>query len=507
MSSPRQSQHIAVVGAGPGGLTAAMILAHRGFRVSVFEAQPHVGGRNACIREGGFTFDVGPTFLMLKAVLDEVFLESGTRTDQVLDARELDPMYRLQFAGKAMDVSSDHERMKAEIGRCFPGREAAYDQFIAREKLRFERLFPCLQKSYHRLRTLFSPPLLKALPHLALGRSLFSVMHDTFGDNDLALSFTFQSKYLGMSPWQCPGLFAMIPYIEHGFGIFHPIGGLSRISDAMAEVARAQGAELHLETPVKRILVKDRAAVGVQLASGDTIACDDVIINADFGIAMQTLFEPGVLRRYTPAKLRRMKLSCSTFMLYLGLDCTLDLPHHTIFFAEDYRGNVDRIFAGEDVGEDLSFYLRNASITDPTLAPEGKSALYVLVPVPNLRGAVDWTTAIDSYRERTLKAIERRAGLGDIRKHIEFERIIAPPEWQNDYHVFDGATFNLAHNLGQMIYRRPHNKFEEIDHCYLVGGGTHPGSGLPTIYESGRISANLISRHYGARFLTRNLEV
>jgi phytoene desaturase len=493
MASSTRDKHVIVVGAGPGGLTAAMILARRGYRVTVCEAAQRVGGRNGAIQAGPYVFDIGPTFLMLKQVLDEAFADAGAATDDLLEMKRLEPMYRLQFADKALEATTDREGMKAEIERCFPGRGAKYDDFMRSEQRRFEHLYPCLERPYHKLSTLFSGQLVAALPYLALGRSLFDVMHGIFGDDDLALSFTFQSKYLGMSPWDCPGLFSIIPYIEHSTGVYHPIGGLSRISEAMAEVARGHGAEIRLGAAVERILVEDRTATGVRLESGEEIHGDDVVINADFGYAATRLFEPGVLRKYTPQRLSRMALSCSTFMLYLGLDKLYDMPHHTIVFARDYRANVEAIFNGKPLSTDFSFYVRNADVTDPTLSPQGHSALYVLVPAPNLRGEMDWEEVRESFRELTLDAIEQRTGMSDLRRHIVEERVISPIDWRDRSNVYEGATFNLAHNLTQMIYLRPRNKFEEVEHCYLTGGGTHPGSGLPTIYQSGRIAAELIA--------------
>jgi phytoene desaturase len=273
----------------------------------------------------------------------------------------------------------------------------------------------------------------------------------------------------------------------------------------MADVAKNNGADIHTNCPVKQIVTDNGVVRGVLLGSGDRIEADDVVINADFGYAMENLFEPGVLRKYTPQKLARMKISCSTFMLYLGVDYEVDLPHHTIFFADDYKKNVRDIFAGR-LTRDISFYIRNAGLTDTTLAPPGHSALYVLVPVPNTRSDIDWECEKDSFRETVLERMESRGGLKELRQHIRSEHIITPKDWEHEHNVYAGATFNLAHNVGQMIYFRPHNKFEELDHCYLAGGGTHPGSGLPTIYESGRIAANLISRAYKVPFVSGNLE-
>lgn len=492
MSQDASSKHVVVVGAGPGGLSAAMILARRGYKVTVCEAQDRVGGRNAAIRLGPYTFDTGPTFLMLKETLAETFADAGADMDRELTLSRLDPMYRLLFKDRTLDASDDPVTMAREIKRVFPGHEDQYAKMMRREGERFNRLYPCLKKSYHRLSTLLHPDLIRAIPHLAAGRSLYDVMLGHFGDEALALSFTFQSKYLGMSPWECPGLFSIIPYIEHAFGIWHVRGGLSRISDAMVAVAGRHGAVIRLSAPVASVMVSNGRATGVRLADGEVIEADDVVVNADFGHAATHLFEPGVLRKYTPRKLAKMRFSCSTFMLYLGLDKVVSTPHHLIAFAEDYRTHVGSIFRQPRLVKDLSFYIRNADPNDATLAPAGNSALYVLVPVPNTRAGIDWSRERDAFRETVLDSIAQRTDLGNLRPHIRAEKVITPDDWERDYRVHDGATFNLAHNVGQMLCFRPHNKFEEVDRVYLTGGGTHPGSGLPTIYESGRIAANLI---------------
>lgn len=491
--TPRKTKRVLIVGAGPGGLTAAMILGKRGYEVEVFEKQPQVGGRNGRVSLGPFHFDLGPTFLMLKEVLDRVFAEAGADSASLLQFQRLEPMYRLQFADRRLEPTTDAAAMKEEIARVFPGLESTYDAFMAREGARFARLYPCLERPYHTLGSLLSLHLLKALPHLAPGRSLYDLLSGYFRDPKLSLSFTFQAKYLGMSPWDCPGLFAIIPYIEHHFGIYHVMGGLNRISAKMAEVAAGHGVQVHLNTPVRRLLLEGRRVCGVVLDDGREVRGDEVIINADFARAMETLVPPGTLRKYSPERLRKKRFSCSTFMLYLGVDKIYPVPHHTIVFAHDYRKNVEAIFNGDGFPEDFSFYVHNPSVTDPSLAPAGQSAVYVLVPSPNLRGGPDWQREASGIRERVLEALESRGGMPDLRRHIVAEKMVTPQNWQDDYDVYAGATFNLAHNFGQMLYLRPRNKFEELDHCYLTGGGTHPGSGLPTIYQSGLIAANLIT--------------
>lgn len=490
-------KRIAVIGAGPGGLATAMLLAQRGFDVQVFEKQKVIGGRNAEVALGEYRFDLGPTFLMMKFLLDELFAETGCRSSDYLQFKQLDPMYRLQFAEKSMVAYSEPAAMRAEIERVFPGEGASLDRFLARESVRFEKLYPCLQKPYSSPLSLFSPTLLAALPHIAPGRSLHNVLASYFRSEELRLAFTFQSKYLGMSPWDCPGLFTMIPYTEHAHGVYHVQGGLCRISDAMATVAREGGAKIHTDTPVKRVLTRGRKAVGVQLADGERLEFDDVVINADFGHAAATLFDEGQLRRYTPESLKKRKWSCSTFMMYLGLDRAYpEAEHHMIVFARDYKRNLEDITRRRITSDDVSMYVRNSVVNDATTAPEGHSALYILVPVPNNLSGIDWTEAKHQYRARVMKMLRERTVYGNVEPHIRKELVVTPEDWERRQSVFLGATFNMGHNWTQMLFMRPHNKFEEFDHCYLVGGGTHPGSGLPTIFESARISSNLICEQY-----------
>jgi len=491
-----KKKNVVIVGAGPGGLATAMLLAQRGFRVQVFEKQDVIGGRNAEVKLGEYRFDLGPTFLMMKFLLDELFAEGGRNSSDYLQFRKLDPMYALNFPDKTMLARSHPEAMKAEIERNFPGEAANFDRFLKRESQRFKKLYPCLQKPYGTLASMISPTLLAAVPHIAAGRSLYSVLGDYFHSDELRLAFTFQSKYLGMSPWDCPGLFTMIPYTEHAHGVYHVMGGLSRISDAFAQVSREEGAEIQTSAPVARVLLDGRRAIGVELASGEKVHCDDVIINADFGHAMATLFDEKSLGRYKPSAMRKRRFSCSTFMMYLGLDRTYDAEHHTIVFARNYKRNIEAITQGRPGFEDMSLYIRNSMKTDPYGAPPGHTALYILVPVANNTAGIDWKEHKEEVRDYIFRTLRERTVYGDVTPHLQEEMIVTPEDWERKYSVFLGATFNMSHSWNQMLYLRPHNEFEMFSNCYLVGGGTHPGSGLPTIFESARISANLICQKY-----------
>jgi len=498
---------VMIIGAGPGGLTAGMLLARRGFDVSIYEKEPMVGGRNAFLELDGFKHDIGPTFLMMKFVLDEVFEEAGKKVDEYLEFTRLDPMYRLQFRDVTVEPSPDPDKMRRTIDRLFPGESAGYDAFMRGEGRRFDLMLPCLQKEYSGLSTFLHPDFLKALPRLSLGRSMYGQLGKYFRNERLKISFTFQSKYLGMSPWECPAAFTIIPYIEHAWGVYHTKGGLSAISQAMARAAAENGAKILTGMKAERVILNGKKAVGAEFADGRKEYADEVVLNADFGYAMSKLMPPGSVVKWSRENLMRRQFSCSTFMLYLNLDKVYDLPHHTILFSEDYKSFIERVTHGPGLPDDLSIYVRNASVTDPTLAPKGASGLYVLVPVRNNMSGVDWEKEKGPFRDKVLRTIAARTGISDLERHIVGEKVLTPADWENGMNVFLGATFNLAHNLGQMLYFRPRNKFEELDNCWLVGGGTHPGSGLPTIYESGRITANMISRRHGVRFVTRNLQV
>jgi phytoene desaturase len=484
---------IAVVGAGPGGLTAAMLLASHGYRVEVFEKQDRVGGRNAHFDLGSFRFDLGPTFLMMKWTLEEMFDLADRKLEDYLDVRSIDPFYRLKFGDDSeFFPSRDRRYMKEQMDRMFPGEYEHYLRYMEYEKKKFERLLPCLQVPYSQLSHFLKLRLLRAAPVVDAHLSIYKHLGRYFDDERLKLTFTFQAKYLGMSPWECPATFSIISYIEHSGGIHHPIGGLNQISKAMAKVVEEQGGRIHLSTPVKRLVIRNGNAVGIELESGDTVGADYVVLNADFGYAMNHLVPPGVLKKWSPAKLATKGLSCSTFMLYLGVDKVYDIPHHNIIFAPDYEKNVREITNGLTLSEDPSLYVQNACPLDPTLAPKGQSTIYVLVPTANNRSGILWDEEKARYREIVLDILETRAGLPDLRKHIVEEKIHTPTQWEVENNVYRGAVFNLAHTIRQSLYFRPHNQFEEIGNCYLAGGGTHPGSGLPTIYESGRISAGEI---------------
>jgi phytoene desaturase len=295
-----------------------------------------------------------------------------------------------------------------------------------------------------------------------------------------------------MSPFRCPSLFTILAFMEYEYGVFHPRGGSGAVMAAMARVARDLGARIRLREPVQEILFEGRRAIGVRTEAG-TQRHDAVVVNADFAHAMRALVPDRLRRRWTDRRIARKKFSCSTFMLYLGIEGSIDgLAHHTIHLARDYRRNIAEIERGRAPPGEPSFYVQNACVTDPDLAPPGHSTLYVLVPVGNNGGGIDWPAQQTRYRALALKQLGK-IGIPDLARRIRFEKMLTPAGWEEDMGIYRGATFNLAHSLRQMLHLRPRNRFEDLERVYLVGGGTHPGSGLPVIFEGARITARLLA--------------
>lgn len=490
MSNSSLSPRVAIVGAGPGGLASAMLLAREGVPVTVFERGPTVGGRTRTFQApGGYKFDIGPTFFLYPRVLKDIFEACGERLEDHVELKRLDPQYHVVFeGGGSIRATPDLTRLELEIARLAPDDARNVRRFLEDNRAKLEAFKPVLEQAFSTPADLASPAMLAALPKLRPFSSVDSDLRRYFADPRVRLAFSFQTKYLGMSPFQCPSLFTILSFLEYEHGVYHPVGGCGAVSEAMANVARRMGVDIRLNTPVEGIVYENGEAVGVE-ASGERFAAGAVVVNGDFGHAIRRLVPEEMRPRWTNRKLSRAKISCSTFMLYLGIEGGVgDLAHHTILLARDYERNIREITDGV-LSDEPSLYVQHAGATDPSLAPQGHTSLYVLVPAPNLRCNIDWSREAPRYRRLALERL-KLLGIADIESRIRFERMVTPRDWQGEFSVFEGATFNLAHNLTQMLYFRPHNRFGR--NVYLVGGGTHPGSGLPVIYEGARITTRLL---------------
>ncbi|MEP6603191.1 MAG: phytoene desaturase family protein [Spartobacteria bacterium] len=495
---------VIIIGAGPGGLASAVLLASAGLQVKIIERLPTIGGRTSSIEADGFKFDLGPTFFLYPRVLEEIFAAAGTSLGAHLEMARLDPQYRIIFGrGGELLATPNVQGMERQIAALAPNDAGGFSRFLHENRSKLQRMEPCLQNEFLSWRDLVKPSLLKMLPLLRPHQSIDTYLKRFFSDERVRLAFSFQSKYLGMSPFRCPSLFSILSFIEYEHGVFHPIGGCASVSEALARVARSLGVEIVVDQPVEEIIFEGRRAVGVRTKTGSERA-DAIVINADFARAMSRLVPDRLRRRWSNRKIAQKKFSCSTFMMYLGIEGRFDLPHHNIYIAKDYARNLEEIEDRHVLSEDPSFYVQNACVTDPTLAPPGQSTLYALAPVTHQHPNVDWTRERERFRSLVLKQIAK-AGFHDVERRIRFERIITPADWDTTYEIHRGATFNLSHSLDQMLHLRPRNRFEDIDGVYLVGGGTHPGSGLPVIFESARISSRLLLNDLGVS--ARNIPV
>lgn len=507
----RSPGDVAVIGAGPGGLGAALLLAASGVRVTIYESQPVIGGRSARLtlksRPGDeYHFDRGPTFFLMPYVLDEIFAASGRRLADYAELTRLDPMYRLVIgspggaAPTTIDCTQDVAEMSRRLAALDPRDGANFPRFIADNRAKLSVFEPVLRKPFRTATDLLDPALLRAAPRLKPLTSVHGYLSGYFRDPRVRLALSFQTKYLGMSPYKCPSLFSILPLIEYEYGIWHVRGGLNRLMHAMADACTELGVTIRCGQPATGIAFEGRRAVGVQ-AGGTTHAHEHVLINADASWAISNLI-PSSLRRglgaWSDKRLQNMDYSCSTYMLYLGLDRAVDLPHHTISISSRYEENLRDITEDLRLSAEPSLYVCNPSRLDPTLAPPGHSALYVLVPTPNLKAGIDWNASAARLREQALDKVSALAGF-DVRGHIVAERAFTPSDWQA-MNIAYGATFNLAHGLMQMLHRRPQHELAGVQNVWLAGGGTHPGSGLPVIFLSSQIAAKQLCQRMGVAY-------
>ena len=493
MSAKRRAGRIVIVGAGPGGLASAMLLAKAGLEVTVLEKRGVVGGRTSTMEQDGFRFDMGPTFFLFPQVLREIFAATGHSLEKEVPMVRLDPQYRLVFgSGGQVDATSNVERMKQEIAAISPADAARLEDYFRDNREKLQRFTPILQTAFESWRDLMRPEILRMLPLVRPWRSLDSDLRKYFQDDRIRLGFSFQSKYLGMSPFSCPSLFSILSFLEYEHGVFHPVGGCGAVTQAMARIAEGMGVRILCNTPVEEMLFEGRRVVGVR-TEHETIPADAAVVNADFAQAMQRLVPNNLRSRWTDKRIAGKQFSCSTFMMYLGLEgCYDEVKHHTIYLSRDYEQNLRDIEREHKLtSEDPSFYVQNACVTDRTLAPKGMSTLYVLAPVTHENGNVDWAKQEEGFRATVLRQLEK-IGITDVERRIRVERRLTPVSWNSEFRLHLGATFSMAHSLRQMLHLRPHNRFEDLEGVYLVGGGTHPGSGLPVIFESARITSRLL---------------
>ena len=494
------TKRVAVIGAGVGGLAAAIRLRSMGFDVEVFEKNPVIGGRMGRLRGSGFTFDTGPTLLLMTDVYRELFKFAARNLDDYVELVPLSPNYRVHFGdGDSMIISRSLPELIPELERIESGVTPRFYRFLQDSCMKYRigrKEF--VERDFESAGDFFGVRNLRLLMKTGAVNNYYRSVSKFFRTDKLRQAFSFQTMYLGLSPFEAPAVYALLPYTELAEdGLWFPRGGMYSLVEGLGRLAGELGVRIHLRSTVEKIVVTKDRATGVRV-DGEEVGADAVLANADLSYVYRSLLPKSALKDFWMRPLGRLKYTASAFMLYLGLGCDYDhLLHHNVYLSKDYRENFEAIFRHGRLPEDPSFYTNVASRTDPDAAPEGMAALYVLVPVPHLGLGVDWEREGGPFKERVYGLLEEKAGMEDIRQRIVFEKVQTPQDWKRDFNLEEGAAFGIGHGISQVGYFRPSLASRSIGGLYFVGASTRPGTGVPLVTIGARLAAERMGREVG----------
>jgi phytoene desaturase len=484
--------HAVVIGAGFGGLAAAVRLGARGYRVTVLERLDAPGGRAYVHRRDGYTFDAGPTIVTAPFLLEELWTLAGRRFADEVDLRALEPFYRIRFDdGTHLDCSGDAATMRAEVARIAPGDVAGYERFMRESeaiyRVGFEQLGHVPFGSWRDMARIL-PEMLR----LKSWRSIHALAASCVRDEKLRFALSFHPLFVGGNPFEVTSIYGLISHLERRHGVHFVMGGTGRLVSGLVGLIEGQGGAVRCGAEVAEITLRDRTVTGVRLACGERLEADVVVSNADPAWTYGRLLPGLARRRWTDRRLDRARYSMSLFVWYFGTRRRYpDVPHHTILVGPRYRGLLEDIFRNRVLAGDFSLYLHRPTATDPALAPPGCDAFYVLSPVPNLRGEVDWTERAEPYRRAIERHLEQTLlpGLGAA---LDTSFVMTPLDFRDRLLSVHGAAFSFEPLLTQSAWFRPHNRSEEVERLYLVGAGTHPGAGVPGVLSSARVLDSVV---------------
>jgi len=483
--------HAVVVGSGFGGLAAAVRLGARGYRVTVLEKMDAPGGRAYVRRRGGFTFDSGPTVITAPQLFEELWALCGKRLADHVDMRPVTPFYRIRFHdGEVFDYTGDAEAMRREIARFSPRDVAGYERFLAASeaifRVGFERLAHVPFGS-----ALDMARIVPEMVRLESFRSVYGLVRRYIEDERLRQVFSFHPLLVGGNPFTTTSIYTLIAFLERKWGVHFPMGGTGALVSGLVDLIRDQGGEVRTSAEVERIVVESGRATGVRVG-GEMLHADVVVSNADSAWTYRYLIEPSARRKWTDRRVERMRYSMGLFVWYFGTRRRYpDVAHHTILLGPRYRGLLADIFDNHVLADDFSLYLHRPTATDPSLAPEGSDAFYVLSPVPHLASGTRWEVEGERYRRR-IEGLLGATVLPGLAEELVVSETLTPQGFQDQLSSFRGAAFGMEPVLTQSAWFRPHNKSEDVENLFLVGAGTHPGAGVPGVLSSARVLDSIV---------------
>ena len=487
-----KSNSVIVIGAGIGGIVAATHLARHGIKVIVLEKNSRPGGRCDRFSRDGHHFDAGPTLLIMPLLYQAEFAALGTSMREMLDLQRVDPTYHLIFDdGSKLALTSDMSSMQKQLEAFEPGSFAGLLRYMNEGHRHYHvGIEKLVNRDFRKASEFFRLENLPLLYQLKPLVNHYANMSAYFDDPRLKAAFTFQDVYMGLSPFEAPATFSMMPYTELVHGVWYPKGGMYSVVEALMELARRAGVEFEFNTSVARIEVNGGQARGVVLSDGRTLKSDTVLANADL---------PYVYKDLLPAdgraeQLERKRFSCSVVSFFWGVDKKYEqLPAHTLFLADDYRENFNSIIRDLDLPANPCLYIHAPARLDPAMAPQGQDTVIAIVPVGHMseNGEQDWAEIRDRAREQVFRRLAT-LGITDLEEHLKFEVNYTPLSWRKRYNLMKGSTHGLCHNLTQLGYFRPSNRHSHYHNLYFVGASTHPGTGMPTAMVSGRLAAERI---------------
>jgi phytoene desaturase len=479
-----------------GSLAAAIRLGAMGFEVEVFEKNHQLGGRIGRLSRAGFTFDTGPSLLLMTDTYRELFSFAGRDLDDYVRLIPLGGQYRVHFGdGDSLTIHRALPELINELERIESGVTPRFYSFLqdACYKYRIGRS-EFVERDFEGARDFFGLRNLRLLLRTKALSNYYSSVSKFFRTEKLRQAFSLQTMYLGLSPFGAPAVYSLLPYTELAEdGLWFPEGGMYALIEAMERLATELGVRFRLGSPVERVVVAKGRARGVRVG-GDEIEADAVLVGADLPYAYRELLGGSADADFGLRGREKLEHTSSAFMLYLGLDRKLEhLVHHNFYLSGRYRENFEAIFRDRRLPDDPSFYAVVPSRTEPDMAPDGMECLYVLVPVPHLRDtSVDWEREGPPFKQKVYDLLQKRGGVE--RDWVVFEKVRTPLDWRADYNLEEGAAFGIGHGISQVGYFRPPMVSKSVRRLYFVGASTRPGTGVPLVTIGGRLVADRIGR-------------